>query len=111
MSYGKMNDFIQIVLPIKSKDKDGFMNETKEIVASIRAYREGRHGNAMWANRAAFTTATDLFRFRIIPNVKLTTNMVIVCDGSDFEIFLIEDVKGKKMYIEVLAKKVEPVDG
>jgi len=111
MSYGKMNDFIQIILKNKEKDKDGFMNEAKEVVASIRAYREGRHGNSMWANRATFTTATDLFRFRKIPNVNLTTSMVIVCDGSEFEIFSIEDVKGKKMYIEVLAKKVEPTDG
>ena len=47
MSYGKMNDFIQIILKNKEKDKDGFMNEAKEVVASIRAYREGRHGNSM----------------------------------------------------------------
>ncbi len=111
MSYGKMNNFIQIVQLKKLKDKDGFMNETKEVVASIRAYREGRHGNAMWANRATFTTATDLFRFRKIPNVELTTSMIIVCDDSDFEVFSTEDVKGKKMYIEVLAKKVEPTNG
>ena len=111
MSYGKMKAFIEIILPKKFKGKDGFMTDTKELVASVRAYREGRHGNEMWANRATFTSATDLFRFRKIPNIKLTTSMIIVCDGSDFEIFSIEDVKGNKMYIEVLAKKVEATDG
>ena len=111
MSFGKMKAFIDIVLPKKIKGLDGYMIDTKELVASVRVYREGRHGNEMWANRATFTSATDLFTFRKIPNVKLTTSMIIVCDGSEFEIFSIEDVKGKKMYIEVLAKKAEATDG
>mgnify|MGYP000857558549 FL=1 len=111
MSFGKMNDFIQVIQIVHSKDSDGFTSKSKEVVASVRAYREGRHGNTMWANRASFTTATDLFRFRKIPNLDITANMIILCENSEFEIFSIEDVKGKKMYIEVLAKKVESSNG
>ena len=70
------------------------MTDTKELVASIRGYREGRHGNEMWANRSTFSSATDLFRFRKIPNVNLTTSMTIVCDGLEFESFLLR-MKGK----------------
>jgi len=110
MSFGKMKSFIAIYLVKKIKDHDGYMTDTKELVASIRGYREGRHGNEMWANRSAFSSATDLFRFRKIPNVNLTTSMTIVCDGLEFEIFSIEDVKGKNMYIEVLAKRIEATD-
>ena len=59
-----------------------------------------------WANRAAFSEATDLFRFRRIPVLTITTAMVIVSKDSRFEITSIEDVKGRGMYIEVLAKEV-----
>lgn len=77
----------------------------------MRAYREGRHGNEKWANRAAFSEATDLFRFRVIPGVTVTTRMVIACADGRFEITSVENVKGRGMYIEVLAKKVVDTDG
>lgn len=107
MSFGKMNAFIDIIKTQMMKDPDGFATETEVIVASIRGYREGRHGTEKWANRAVFSDATDLFRFRSIPNVTVTTNMAIVCEGKKFEITSVEDVKGRGMYIEVLGKKVE----
>jgi hypothetical protein len=34
--------------------------------------------------------------------------MVIVCESGRFEITSVEDVKGRGMYIEVLAKEVKP---
>lgn len=111
MSYGKMKEFIDIVKPIKSRDKAGFLGETLEVVARVRAYKEGRHASEKWANRATFSEATDLFRFRVIPSLTITNDMSIICNGSNYEITSIEDVKGKGMYIEVLAKKVEAVNG
>jgi len=108
MSYGKMNTFIDLVEKQTVKDSEGFSTETDIVLASVRAYREGRHGNEKWANRAAFSEATDLFRFRCIPNIIVTTAMVIVCDDGRFEITSVEDVKGRGMYTEVLAKEVKP---
>ena len=108
MSFGKMNTFIDIIEKITVKDSDGFKAETDNILASVRAYREGRHGSEKWANRAIFSEATDLFRFRCIPNVAVTTAMVIVCNGGRFEITSVENVKGRRMYLEVLAKEVKP---
>lgn len=101
-----MNTFIDIVEQGTNKDAEGFKIEVDHIVASVRAYREGRHGNQKWANRASFTEATDLFRFRRIPKVVVTTAMLIVCADGRFEITSVEDVKGRGMYIEVLAKEV-----
>ena len=72
----------------------------------VRGYREGRHGSEKWANRTTFSEATDLFIIRTIPGTKLSTDMTIVCDDENFEITSIEDVKGRNMYIEILAKKV-----
>lgn len=107
MSFGKMNAFIDIIKTQMVKDAEGFSMETDVVVASIRAYREGRHGTEKWANRAVFSDATDLFRFRAIPDISVTTDIVIVCEGKRFEITSVEDVKGRGMYVEVLGKKVE----
>lgn len=107
MSFGKMNTFIDIIEQVTIKDAEGFSIEVDNILASVRAYREGRHGNVKWANRAAFSDATDLFRFRSIPGVTVTTAMVLSCDAGRYEITSVEDVKGRSMYIEVLAKEVK----
>lgn len=108
MSFGKMNTFIDLIKNVITTDSEGFQVTSDEIVASVRAYREGRHGSEKWANRAAFTDATDLFRFRVIPGILVDTSMVITCAGGRFEITSVENVKGRGMYIEVLAKEVKP---
>ncbi len=108
MSYGKMNTFIDLVEKVTMKDAEGFRTEVDNIIASVKAYREGRHGNEKWANRSTFSEATDLFRFRRIPNVTVTTSMVLVNKEGRFEITSVEDVKGRGMYLEVLAKEVKP---
>ena len=106
MSFGKMNGFADIIEVQTVKDSEGFATETEVTLATVRCYREGRHGSERWANLAAFSEATDLFRFRTIPNLTVTTSHFISCGGERFDITSVEDVKGKGMYIEVLAKKV-----
>ncbi len=107
MSYGKMNTFIDIISTAPVKDADGFVTSGDHIVASIRAYKEDRHGNERWANMAAFSEATALFRFRKIPSVVITTSLFIVCGDEHYRIVSVEDVRGRGMYIEVLAEKQE----
>ena len=106
MGVGKLNKFLEIKSIQNIKDSEGFSTKQEVTIAKIRGYREGRHGSEKWANRTTFTEATDLFIIRNIPGVKLNTDMVIFCDEENFEITSIEDVKGKNMYIEILAKKV-----
>ena len=108
MSFGKMNARIQIIQKQTTKDADGFKSENDVVVASVRAYREGRHGSEKWSNMAAFSSATDLFRFRVIPGVEITTDLVIVCGTHRFEITSVEDVKGRGMYVEALCLEVKP---
>lgn len=108
MSFGKMNTFIDIITTDPIKDDEGFVNTGDIVLASVRAYQEDRHGNEKWANRAAFSTATALFRFRKIPGLDVDTSLVITCAGGRFRILSAEDVKGRGMYIEVLAEKIEP---
>ena len=111
MSFGKMNGFADIISVNRVKDSEGFSTTVDEILASVRVYREGRHGSQRWANLATFSEATDLFRFRVIPGLVVSTDHIIVCDGGRYNITSVEDVKGRGMYIEVLAKKVEATNG
>jgi SPP1 family predicted phage head-tail adaptor len=111
MSFGKMNSFIDIISVETMKDSEGFSKPTDIIVASVRAYKEDRHGNEKWANRATFSEATALFCFRKIPDISVSTKMTIACSDGRYEITSVEDVKGKGMYIEVLAKKVVASSG
>lgn len=107
MSFGKMGTFIDLKVKKEVTDSDGYSTITDVTVASVRAYREYRNGTKKWANRALFSEVTNLFRFRCIPGVPVTTTMTVVCEGCRFEISSVEDVGGRGMYIEVLAKELK----
>ena len=111
MSFGKMNCMAEIVEIGRTKDSEGFASKEERVLASVRVYREGRHGSVRWANLAAFSDATDLFRFRCIPGLTVSTSHTIVCGGERFSILSVEDVKGRGMYTEVLARKVAATSG
>ena len=106
-----MNKRAKIVQVVETKDTEGFVSFTTIVIANIRVYVEGRHGSEKWANLASFSEATDLFRFRKIPKVKITTELFIEYDDETYNILSVENVKGNNMYIEVLAKKVESTIG
>ena len=107
MSFGKMNTPVTILRVTYEKDADGFAQPRDEALAHVRAYHEQRHGNVKWANRAAFSEATALFRFRVIPGVTVEPLYIIVCKAGRFEVLSVEVLRG--MYVEILAREVEPV--
>jgi len=107
MALGKMNQFIDIVSPLPlAKDSEGFVTEGETVLASVRAYKEERHGSKGWANRAAFTTSTALFRFRKIPSLEVNTTHSIINNGTRYRINSVEDVRNRGMYTECLVEKV-----
>ena len=108
MGFGKMNKLVDIVSTAPVKDAEGFVSNGDTILATIRAYREEKHGNESWANRAAFSTASALFRCRKHPALTVTTDMTMVCDTGRYRILSVEDVRGRGLYIEALAEKLEP---
>ena len=111
MSFGMMNGFADIVETRQVKDSEGFTHSEDKVLASVRVYREGRHGSQRWANLAAFSEATDLFRFRCIPDLTVTADQFLVTEEGRFDIVSVENVKGRGMYVEVLAKRSEPTIG
>lgn len=111
MSFGKMRTPVQILSAEAEKDSEGFATQRDTVLAEVRAYHEARHGSERWANRAAFSEATDLFRFRAIPGVEVTTKLFLLCEGCRYDITSAENVKGRGMYVEILAKKVVAANG
>lgn len=107
MSFGKMNQFIEIIKTESVKDKDGFSTKQDIVLANVRAYKEERNSTEKWASMATFNTATCLFRFRYLPKLEVTTEMVIVCDNARYQINSVENIRNRRMYLEVLATKVE----
>jgi len=103
-----MNVRVDIILTNSFKDAEGFAVNADTTIASIRAYKEDKHGSERWANMAAFSSATTLFRFRKIPGVNVDTTMAIVCDGKRYNIISAEDVRGRRMYIEIFAERITP---
>lgn len=103
-----MNTQIDIISTAPVKDEEGFVTTGDTILASVRAYKEDKHGSEQWANMAAFSEATALFRFRKIPGVEITTSLFIVCGDERYRIVSAENVRGRGMYVEVLAEKLEP---
>jgi len=106
-----MNGFADIVKTKQVRDSEGFTHFEDEVLASIRIYREGRHGSQRWANLAAFSEATDLFRFRCIPGLTVSTDHVLVTEAGRYDIVSVENMKGRGMYTEVLAKRSESTVG
>lgn len=107
MAIGRMTSTISLVSKAVFTDAEGFATETTTVEATVRAYREGRHGSEAWRNRAAFTEATDLFVIRN-PGIPVKTDMAVICGSDVFEITSVENVKGRGMYVEILAKEVKP---
>lgn len=111
MSFGKMNTFIDIVSTAPAKDAEGFATTGDTVLASIRAYKEVRNTSARWERiigNAVFASVTAMFRFRKIPNIVVDTTLVITDADGRYNIVSAEDVRGRGMYTEVLAERLEP---
>ena len=106
MSFGKMNVVIEIYKEKSIKDAEGFVTKEDQVLTSMRAYKENRHGSEAWKNRASFSEASSLFRFRKPRGLELTTELTIRCNNERYNIFSVEDIKERGMYVEVLAEKV-----
>ncbi len=104
MSYGKMNTLINIISTAPTKDADGFVNNGDTIVTSVRAYFEQKNSTEKWRNMAQSSEVNALFRLRCIPNLDLTNRHIILCEGKRYNIYSVENIKNRKMYLEVLAQ-------
>ena len=103
MSFGKMSSFIDIISAEPVKDADGFVNHGDTVLVSVRAYFEQKNSTEKWRNMSQSSEVNALFRLRAIPGFELTNRHVINCEGKRYNIYSVENVKGRGMYLEVLA--------
>ena len=111
MGLGLMTKKAQLVEYVHTIDSEGFSVGSVKVLADLRVFVEGRHGSERWANLAVFSEATELFRFRKLPNVTVTTKQYILYEGERYNILSVENIKGRNMYIEVLTSKVVASNG
>ena len=105
-----MSTPINIISTDPVKDAEGFVTKGDNIIASVKAYKEVRNTTAKWERiigNAAFSSVTAMFRFRKIPGLTVTTSHFISEGDGRYNIINAEDVRGRGMYIEVLAEKLE----
>lgn len=110
MGYGKMNTTIDIISTEPVKDAEGFVTTGDHILASVKAYKETRNTSARWErmiSNAAFSSVTAMFRFRKSPGLTVGTTLFISDADGRYNIVSAEDVRGRGMYVEVLAEKLE----
>jgi head-tail adaptor len=110
MAYGKMNTFIDVITTEPTKDAEGFVTKGDHVLASVRAYKEVRNTTARWERiigNAAFSSVTAMFRFRKIPGLDVNVRHFISDGENRYNIVSAEDVRGRGMYVEVLAEKLE----
>lgn len=102
-----MNTVISLISISPVKDSEGFASQAEQILATVHAYKEDKNSTEKWINLAAFSEATAMFRFRRIPDITVTPTLYIACGSDRYQILSAEDVRGRGMYIEVFAKKLE----
>ena len=107
MLYGKFNTFIDIISTAPTKDAEGFVSHGDNILASVRACKETKNATEKWANMAQFATATALFSFRKIPGVEIVPSLNIACEDGRYRILSVDALRGRGMYVVVVAEKVE----
>ena len=103
MSFGKMNSFIDIISTEPIKDADGFVTKGETVIASVRAYLEQKNSTEKWRNMAQDSEVNALFRIRVIPNIDITNHHIISCDGKRYNIYSVENIRNRSMYLEILA--------
>jgi SPP1 family predicted phage head-tail adaptor len=111
LSFGKMDKNIEIITSVPCRDTEGFAVPTDTVIANVRAYFERRNTSEKWRNNAVFAEASALFRFRFIPGVTVDNSMVILYGGERYNIISAENVRGRGMYMEIMAKAQIPSVG
>lgn len=104
---GKMNSTANIISRSIGKDSEGFKAETETVKATCHCWHETRHSSRRWLNLAAFSTATDRFVLRIIPELTVVPGWFLECGGVRYKILSAENIRGRDMYLEIYAERVE----
>ncbi|MBQ3265066.1 MAG: head-tail adaptor protein [Ruminococcus sp.] len=101
---GKFTSNLTILQKVKKQDDDGFTSQTETAVATVPCYHERRDASTRWDHLTTFAEVTDLFQIKKLPEVELSRSYLIEHGGDRFEILYIEPIKGRGVYLQILAR-------
>lgn len=102
---GKYNKKISIYSVNKSEDKDGFVNETKQVVLTPFACVKTTKGFTLIANNSDFEKAYTNFTIRY-PKTEITRDMYIDYNGKTYTIEYLNNIDEANIELEIQAKEV-----
>lgn len=100
------NDFIEIIERRSTTDDEAFSSDQDVVLASVRAEKSYGSMTETQANDATFAAQTAVFRFRCIPGLRVEPSLFITDAAGRYNVTAVDEVSGRGMYIEILAKKV-----
>ena len=102
-----MNSFIDIISTEPIKDADGFITNGETVIASVRGYFEQKNSSEKWKSMAENSEVNALFRIRAIPNLNITNKHYLICGGIKYDIYSVENVRNRGMYLEILGVSID----
>ena len=106
MNAGKYNKKISIYSVSKSEDKDGYVNETKQVILTPFACVKTTKGYTLIANNSDFEKAYTNFTIRYPRKTNITRNMYIDYKGKTYTIEYLNNVDEANVELEIQAKEV-----
>jgi len=113
VSFGKMTTPVVLIgLGEYSIGDDGSAVDNPYNIKRTFAYMEQRNFGKRWINLAEWTEASVMFRLCFDPSLVLDDIRRVQVDkpsGKTYKVLSIENVRGRSMYIEILAELIEPL--
>lgn len=102
---GKYNHKIEIVKITKTKDADGFHNETPTHVLTAWANVKTTRGFTLIINNSDFEKAYTNFTIRY-PITTIDRDMIILFKGKKYEIQYLNNINEANVELEIQAKEI-----
>lgn len=103
---GKYNRKITIINDIKTKDSDGFIDDTPEVVLSVWAQVKTTKGMTLIANGSDFEKALTRFVIRFPQTTVINRKMFVLFNGKKYSIQYINNIDEMNVELELQCKEV-----
>ena len=107
---GSLKHMIEVKEVVSTTDDYGFQVENLETVLRTRAMIEFdksyKLNKEIWSSDGIETVSTKIFTFRKPPSIEIHTRQKISHKGSDYQIYIVNDMDEEGRFVKVWANKV-----
>ena len=103
---GKYNRKITIINEAKTKDSDGFFDDTPKVVLSVWAQVKTTKGMTLIANGSDFEKALTRFVIRYPQTTVINRKMFVLFNGKKYSIQYINNIDEMNVELELQCKEV-----